>query len=56
MYYQTKAEKERVIENYLRFYNTYLTSIKNCQQQLDYITPSLVTTYSTDAADLFSIL
>lgn len=53
MYYQTKAEKERVIENYLRFYNTYLVSIKNCQQQLDYITPSLVTTYGTDAGGSF---
>lgn len=53
MYYQSKSDKERVIENYLRFYNTYLVSIKNCQQQLDYITPSLVATYGTDAAGSF---
>jgi hypothetical protein len=40
-----KASKERIIEQHLRFYNTYLTGIKNCEQQLEYITPSLVFRY-----------
>lgn len=44
----TKATKERIIENHLRFYKTYLVGIKNCEQQLDYIMPSLVTKYGVD--------
>ena len=48
MLHQTKAMKERVIENYLRFYKNYLCGIKNCEQQLEYIMPSLVTRYGMD--------
>ena len=50
---QTKAMKERTIENHLRFYNTYLTGIKNCEQQLEYIMPSLVTTHGMDVNGAF---
>ena len=58
MFYQSKADKERTLENYLRFYHTYLVSIKNCQQQLDYIMPSLVSRYevSTDTGESFFIV
>lgn len=45
MIHLTKAMKERCLENHLRFYNTYLTGIKNCEQQLEYIMPTLVTTH-----------
>lgn len=41
---QSKSIKERCIETHLRYYHTYLVSIKNCEQQLEYIMPSLVTT------------
>jgi DNA-directed RNA polymerase specialized sigma subunit len=44
----SKAEKERFIENHLRYYKTYQVGIKNCEQQLEYIMPSLVTRYSVD--------
>lgn len=50
---QTKANKERQIEQHLRYYNTYLVSIKNCEQQLDYIMPSLVTRCGTDEQGSF---
>lgn len=54
---QTKAMKERCIENHLRFYYTYLTGIKNCEQQLDYIMPSLVSTCGTgENGSLFFIV
>jgi DNA-directed RNA polymerase specialized sigma subunit len=54
---QTKAMKERCIENHLRFYNTYLTGIKNCEQQLDYIMPSLVSACGTgENGSLFFIV
>lgn len=45
--------KERSIENHLRFYNTYLTGIKNCEQQLEYIMPSLVINHGTDGNGAF---
>jgi hypothetical protein len=48
MLHQTKAMKERTIENHLRFYQTYQVGIKNCEQQLEYIMPSLVTKYGVD--------
>jgi hypothetical protein len=41
----SKAIKERSIENHLRFFKTYQVGIKNCEQQLEYIMPSLVTRY-----------
>lgn len=46
----TKAMKERAIETHLRHYRTYLVGIKNCQRQLDYISPSLVTRYDSNQA------
>ena len=48
MIHQTKAMKERTIENHLRFYNTYQIGVKNCEQQLEYIMPSLVSRCGTD--------
>lgn len=53
MLHQTKAMKERSIENHLRFYNTYQVGIKNCEQQLEYIMPSLVTRYGADTNGSF---
>ena len=55
---QTKAMKERSIENHLRFYKTYLVGIKNCEQQLEYIMPSLVSRYevSIDTGESFWIV
>lgn len=49
----SKPVKERFIENHLRFYKTYLTGIKNCEQQLDYIMPTLVTGYNADDQGTF---
>lgn len=40
--------KERCIENHLRLYKTYLVGIKNCEKQLDYIMPTLVTKWAYD--------
>lgn len=37
-----KSSKERTIENFLRYYKTYLVNIRNCEQQLEYIMPTLV--------------
>lgn len=45
---QNKAMKEKIIENYLRYYRTYQTSIKNCEQQLEYIMPTLVSRYGVN--------
>lgn len=42
---KTKSLKEKIIENHLKFFKFYQIGIKNCQQQLDYIMPSLVATY-----------
>jgi len=39
-----------VIEAHLRHYNTYRVGIINCQKQLDYIMPSLVSGYKTDGS------
>jgi DNA-directed RNA polymerase specialized sigma subunit len=44
----SRIMKERTIENFLNKYNTYKIAIKNCQQQLDYMLPSLTTRFSTD--------
>ena len=51
-----KVDKERIIENHLRHYNTYLIGICNCQKQLDYIAPTLVSGFSaTGEKSLFYI-
>lgn len=46
---KTIAIKERTIENHLRFYKTYQVGIKNCEQQLEYIMPTLITRYEVTA-------
>lgn len=53
-----KAQRERELENHLRFYKTYLVGIKNCEQQLEYIMPTLISRYeiSTDTGDSFWIV
>ncbi len=53
-----KGMKERAIENHLRFFKTYQTGIKNCEQQLEYIMPSLVTRYEicTDSGEAHFIV
>lgn len=50
--------KERYLETTLRFYKTYQVGIKNCEQQLEYIMPSLVARYeiSTDTGESFFIV
>jgi hypothetical protein len=50
--------KERTIESFLRFYKQYRTGIKNCEQQLEYIMPTLVSRYeiSTDSGESFWIV
>jgi DNA-directed RNA polymerase specialized sigma subunit len=48
MNHTPKSLKERTLENHLRFYKTYLVGIRNCEQQLNYIMPNIVTKYSTD--------
>lgn len=55
---KTKAIKERQIENHLRLYKTYLTAIRNCEQQLEYIMPSLVSRYeiNVDGGESFWIV
>lgn len=40
--------KERIIENHLRFYKTYLVGIKNCEQQLEFIQPNITTKFGAD--------
>lgn len=40
--------RERTIENFLNKYYTYKIGIKNCQQQLDYMMPSLTARYDSD--------
>jgi DNA-directed RNA polymerase specialized sigma subunit len=48
-----KKDRIHVIENHLRFYKTYQVGIKNCEQQLEYIMPSLVTNYGMDGNGSF---
>jgi hypothetical protein len=45
---QPKGQKERMIENHLRFYKTYLVGIKNCENQLEYIMPNITTKFGAD--------
>lgn len=40
-----KIIKERYIEKQLRLYKTYQIGIKNCEQQLEYIMPTLISNY-----------
>jgi hypothetical protein len=40
--------RERTIENFLNKYTTYNIAIKNCQQQLDYMMPTLTARYDSD--------
>ena len=53
-----KAMNERMIENHLRLFKTYKIGIMNCEQQLEYIMPSLVARYevSTDTGESFFIV
>lgn len=55
---KTKAMKERILENHLRFFKTYQCGIKNCVKQLDYIMPTLISRYevSTDTGESFFII
>jgi hypothetical protein len=46
---QNKTTKERILENHLRLFKTYQVGIKNCEQQLEYIMPSLITNYGIDS-------
>ncbi len=51
---QAAAEREeRIIENHLRYYKTYLAGIKNCEQQLEYIMPNITTKYGADTHGAF---
>jgi DNA-directed RNA polymerase specialized sigma subunit len=43
-----KSAMEREIENRLRFFETYKVGMKNCEQQLEYIMPSLVSKLGVD--------
>jgi DNA-directed RNA polymerase specialized sigma subunit len=54
---QSKSTKERILENHLRYFKTYQVGVKNLEQQLEYIMPSLVTNYSAEAGggSFFSI-
>jgi DNA-directed RNA polymerase specialized sigma subunit len=45
---QPKGQKERLIENHLRYYKTYLVGIKNCENQLEYIMPNITTKFGAD--------
>ena len=44
----SRVTRERIIENYLNKYFTYQIGIKNCQNQLDYMLPSLTCRYESD--------
>ena len=48
MNHAAKVQQERMIENHLRFYKTYLVGIKNCEQQLEYIMPNITTKFGAD--------
>jgi RinA family phage transcriptional activator len=42
----SRATKERIIENYLKDYNSYVAGITNYERQLEYISATLVPIYS----------
>ena len=45
--------KEKIIENHLRYFNTYKIAIKNLKKQLDYISPTLTAKYGNDGIGSF---
>lgn len=45
-----KQSKEHIIENILRDYHTYQIGLNNCQMQLDYIMPTMVSHYQSDGS------
>ena len=47
------AKHERMIENHLRYYKTYLVGIKNCEDQLEYIMPNITTKFGADSHGAF---
>ena len=53
-----KSTKERMLENHLRFYKQYLVGIKNCEQQLEYIMPTLISRYeiNVDGGESFWVV
>lgn len=48
MNHNSKMQHERMLENHLRFYKTYLVGIKNCEEQLEYIMPNITTKFGAD--------
>jgi DNA-directed RNA polymerase specialized sigma subunit len=48
MNHNAKMKDERIIENHLRYYSTYLCGIKNCEEQLEYIMPNITTKFGAD--------
>lgn len=50
---QSKGIKERIIESHLRHYHTYRVGIINCEKQLEYIMPSLVSQFGSDGTHSF---
>jgi hypothetical protein len=48
MDHKLKMQNERIIENHLRYYKTYLVGIKNCEDQLEYIMPNITTKFGAD--------
>ena len=48
MNHNTKIQQERIIENHLRYYKTYLVGIRNCEEQLEYIMPNITTKFGAD--------
>lgn len=50
---QTKGTKERIIESHLRHYNSYRVGLINCEKQLEYIMPSLVSGFGSDGTHSF---
>lgn len=46
--HEAKMQQERLLENHMRFYKTYLVGIRNCEEQLEYILPNITTKYGAD--------
>lgn len=51
--HQAKMQQERLLENHMRFYKTYLVGIQNCEQQLEYIMPNITTKFGADNQGAF---
>src|ERR1700752_3882503 len=43
-----KTTKERTLETHLRYFNTYKVAIANCEKQLEWIMPRLVSQFTVD--------